>query len=217
MTAAPSIGLDNDRPRAQRGVRLNTVTNRDFEDLTDPFRRELLAHCYRMLGSVQDAEDLVQETYLRAWRSFDQFEGRSSIRVWMYKIATMACLTALETRRRRLLPSDLAAPSHDAREALASAEPGIVWLQPIPDRLISESGNDPAAAASSQSGIRLAFIAALQSLSARQRAVLILRDVLCMRALLKWRRYSTPPPRRSTACFAGLELNSSSAGRPKTS
>ncbi|MBF6558293.1 MAG: sigma-70 family RNA polymerase sigma factor [Acidimicrobiales bacterium] len=164
------------------GALVTTRANRDFEDLTDPFRRELLAHCYRMLGSVQDAEDLVQETYLRAWRSFDRFEGRSSLRVWLYKIATMACLTALEARRRRPLPSDLSAPSHDAGQALAPPEPGMVWLQPMPDGLIAAPGSDPAATINSQAGIRLAFIAALQMLSARQRAVLILRDVLSMRA-----------------------------------
>ncbi|HEY7916651.1 MAG TPA: sigma-70 family RNA polymerase sigma factor [Acidimicrobiales bacterium] len=159
-----------------------SATNEEFETLTDPFRRELLAHCYRMLGSIQDAEDLVQEVYLRAWRSFDRFEGRSSIRVWLYKIATMTCLSALEARRRRPLPSDLSAPSHDPGQTLAPDEPGIAWMQPIPDALITASTRDPAAAVASRAGIRLAFIAALQRLSARQRAVLILRDVLSMRA-----------------------------------
>jgi RNA polymerase sigma-70 factor (TIGR02960 family) len=155
-----------------------TVADTEFAARTDPFRKELLAHCYRMLGSIHDAEDLVQETYLRAWRAFDRFEGRSSVRLWLYKIATMACLTALEGRARRPLPSGLAAPSDDHRVALASAEPSVPWLQPAPDF----ASNDPAAVVSSRAGIRLAFIAALQHLPARQRAVLILRDVLAWQA-----------------------------------
>jgi RNA polymerase sigma-70 factor (ECF subfamily) len=153
-----------------------------FVALTDPFRPELLAHCYRMLGSIHDAEDLVQETYLRAWRAFDRFEGRSSLRLWLYKIATMACLTALEGRARRPMPSGLAAPSDDHHVALAPAEPSVPWLQPAPDLSTAGSSADPAAVVSSRVGIRLAFIAALQHLTARQRAVLILRDVLAWRA-----------------------------------
>jgi RNA polymerase sigma-70 factor (TIGR02960 family) len=152
-----------------------TVSNSDFETLTDPFRRELLAHCYRMLGSIQDAEDLVQETYLRAWRSFDQFEGRSSLRVWLYKIATMACLNALET-------SFLGPASHDPRLGLSADKPDVAWLQPAPDALIAPMSSDPSFMVDSRASVRLAFIAALQNLSARQRAVLILRDVLSMRA-----------------------------------
>ncbi|MEY9873659.1 RNA polymerase sigma-70 factor (TIGR02960 family) [Streptacidiphilus sp. MAP12-33] len=153
------------------------VPDAEFATLTEPFRRELLAHCYRMLGSVHDAEDLVQETYLRAWRGFDRFEGRSSVRRWLYRIATMACLTALETRARRPLPSGLGAPSDDARAPVAEREPGVPWLEPVPDRLLG----DPATVAASRAGVRLAFIAALQFLTARQRAVLTLRDVLAFR------------------------------------
>ncbi|MFI6515879.1 sigma-70 family RNA polymerase sigma factor [Spirillospora sp. NPDC050679] len=151
----------------------------EFAALTEPFRPELLAHCYRILGSVHDAEDLVQETYLRAWRGFAGFEGRSTVRRWLYKIATMACLTALETRSRRPLPSGLGAPADDHRIAVAAAEPAVPWLQPVPDALLG--AGDPAAIVAGRSGVRLAFIAALQLLPARQRAVLTLRDVLAFR------------------------------------
>src|SRR6476646_8851326 len=101
----------------------------DFADLTSPFRGELLAHCYRLLGSVDEAEDLVQETYLRAWRSFGGFEGRSSVRTWLYRIATNACLTALERRGRRPLPSGLGGPA-GGPEAPMVAGPEVPWLQP---------------------------------------------------------------------------------------
>ena len=149
----------------------------DFTDLTSPFRGELLAHCYRMLGSVDEAEDLVQETYLRAWRSFGGFEGRSSVRTWLYRIATNACLTALERRGRRPMPSGLAGPAADPDAALAPA-PEVPWLQPVPDALLAGAGEDPASAVAARAGIRLALVAAQQHLPARQRAMLILRDVL---------------------------------------
>ena len=149
----------------------------DFTDLTSPFRRELLAHCYRMLGSVDEAEDLVQETYLRAWRSFGRFEGRSSVRTWLYRIATNACLTALERRGRRPMPSGLAGPAADPDIALVPA-PEVPWLQPVPDELLAGAGEDPASAVAARAGIRLALVAAQQYLPARQRAMLILRDVL---------------------------------------
>ncbi|MFF2132891.1 RNA polymerase subunit sigma-70 [Streptomyces olivochromogenes] len=155
------------------------TSNSEFAALTEPFRPELFAHCYRLLGSIHDAEDLVQETYLRAWRAFDRFEGRSSVRRWLYKIATMACLTALETRSRRPLPSGLGAPSDDHRVAVAAREPSVAWLQPAPDALLG--ADDPAAVMAARTAVRLAFIAALQFLPARQRAVLTLRDVLAFR------------------------------------
>jgi RNA polymerase sigma-70 factor (TIGR02960 family) len=151
----------------------------EFATLAEPFRPELLAHCYRILGSIHDAEDLVQETYLRAWRGFGGFEGRSSLRRWLYKIATMACLTALETRSRRPLPSGLGAPSDDHQVSIAAREPSVPWLEPVPDALIG--ADDPATLVARQAGVRLAFIAALQLLPARQRAVLTLRDVLAFR------------------------------------
>ena len=153
------------------------TVSEDFTSATGRFRGELLAHCYRMLGSAEEAEDLVQETYLRAWRSFEGFEGRSSVRTWLYRIATNACLTALERRARRPLPSGLGAPSGDP-ETTVVAGPEVPWLQPLPDALLAADRADPSAVAASRAGIRLAFVAALQHLSARQRAVLILRDVL---------------------------------------
>ena len=136
------------------------------------YRRELLAHCYRMTGSVYEAEDLVQETYLRAWRSYDGFEGRSSVRTWLYRIATNVCLTNLEGKDRRPLPTGLG--TEDARpgdELVKDTE--IAWLEPVPDTAVMVAERD---------SIRLAFIAALQYLPARQRAVLILRDVLRWKA-----------------------------------
>jgi len=153
------------------------TVSEDFASLTGPFRGELLAHCYRMLGSAEEAEDLVQETYLRAWRSYAGFEGRSSVRTWLYRIATNVCLTAIERRGRRPLPSGLGAPADDPGAAVVAA-PEVPWLQPFPDALLAAEAADPAAVTASRAGIRLAFVAALQYLSARQRAVLILRDVL---------------------------------------
>ncbi len=155
--------------------------NEDFLRQADPYRRELLAHCYRMLGSVHDAEDLVQETYLRAWRSYDQFEGRSSLRTWLHRIATRACLTALESRSRRPMPTGLGAPSSDPGDTLVQ-QPEVPWLEPVPDAMVGAEGTDPATIVTSRESIRLALIAALQHLPPRQRAVLILREVLQWRA-----------------------------------
>ncbi|MGH3248923.1 MAG: sigma-70 family RNA polymerase sigma factor [Trebonia sp.] len=158
------------------------AVSEDFARLTDPFRPELLAYCYRMLGSVHDAEDQVQETMIRAWRSFGDFEGRSSLRTWLYRIATNACLRALENSGRRPLPSGLGGPSEDPEAPLAGARREVPWLQPVPDALVSAGFADPAEVVASRQGMRLALIAALQYLSPRQRAVLILRDVLRWRA-----------------------------------
>ncbi|WP_336205912.1 sigma-70 family RNA polymerase sigma factor [Nonomuraea sp. LPB2021202275-12-8] len=156
-------------------------SNEDFLRLADPMRRELLAHCYRMLGSVHDAEDLVQETYLRAWRAYDGFEGRSSLRTWLYRIATTQCLTALDSRGRRPLPTGLGAPASEPTAPLV--ERGEVpWLEPVPDGIVGAGADDPAAIVTSRESIRLALVAALQHLPPRQRAVLILRDVLKWRA-----------------------------------
>ncbi len=140
----------------------------DFDTLTGRYQRELLAHCYRMSGSVHEAEDLVQETFLRAWKASAGFQGRSSVRTWLYRIATNVCLTNLEGKPRRPLPTGLGtADSAPSDELLEDHE--VPWLEPIPDAAVEVAERDT---------IRLAFVAALQHLPARQRAVLILRDVL---------------------------------------
>ena len=162
---------------ARAGLGQTMTVSEDFTSRTGRFRGELLAHCYRMLGSAEEAEDLVQETYLRAWRSYDGFEGRSSVRTWLYRIATNVCLTAIERSGRRPLPSGLGAPAEDP-EAPLVAGPEVPWLQPFPGAPLAAEREDPAAVAVSRAGIRLALVAALQYLSARQRAMLILRDVL---------------------------------------
>ncbi|MEV6429740.1 sigma-70 family RNA polymerase sigma factor [Nocardia sp. NPDC051463] len=153
----------------------------EFAAQTAQYRRELLAHCYRMVGSVDDAEDLVQETMLRAWRGYREFEGRASMRTWLYRIATNACLNALQHSSRRVLPSGLSGPSDDPETVpLLSSE--IPWLQPMPDVRIEPESSDPAAIVAAREGMRLALIAVWQYLPPRQRAVLILRDVLRWKA-----------------------------------
>lgn len=152
----------------------------DFLARAEPYRRELLAHCYRMTGSLHDAEDLVQETFLRAWKSFDRFEGKSSVRTWLHRIATNTCLTALEGRQRRPLPTGLGAPSSDPTDELVERSE-VPWLEPLPESLHDDPA-DPLTIVGSRESVRLAFVAALQHLSPRQRAVLLLRDVLQWRA-----------------------------------
>ncbi len=153
------------------GTRVTTDSTTELDDfptLTARYQRELLAHCYRMSGSVHEAEDLVQETLLRAWKASADFEGRSSVRTWLYRIATNVCLTNLESRPRRPLPAGLGTPDQLAGDAL-ELDPEIPWLEPVPDAAVVVAEKE---------SIRLAFVAALQHLPARQRAVLILRDVL---------------------------------------
>ncbi len=151
----------------------------DFSAAAEPYRRELLAHCYRMTGSLHDAEDLVQETLLRAWKAYDRFEGKSSVRTWLHRIATNTCLTALENRQRRPLPTGLGAPSSDPTADLVEGAE-VPWLEPLPDAagdpLILQRSSD------NRESVRLAFVAALQHLSPRQRAVLLMRDVLQWKA-----------------------------------
>jgi len=152
----------------------------EFVAVTEEFRRELVSHCYRLLGSVHDAEDQVQETYLRAWRAYADFDERkASMRTWLHRIATNTCLTALESRGRRAMPSGLGGPADDPVAAPLDRRPELPWLQPIPDALLPD---DPAAIVTTRSSVRLAFVAALQHLPAKQRVVLILRDVLAWRA-----------------------------------
>jgi len=150
-----------------------------FETHAEPYRRELLAHCYRMTGSLHDAEDLVQETLLRAWKAYDRFEGKSSMRTWLHRIATNTCLTALEGRQRRPLPTGLGASSSDPTAELVERRE-VAWLEPLPDQ--ADDPADPSVIVGSRESVRLAFVAALQHLSPRQRAVLLLRDVLQWKA-----------------------------------
>ncbi|MBV9796017.1 MAG: RNA polymerase subunit sigma-70 [Actinobacteria bacterium] len=152
----------------------------EFEAATAPYRRELIAHCYRMTGSVQEAEDVVQDAYLRAWRAFGRFEQRSSVRAWLYRITTNTCLTALQRRARRPLPSGLGPPS---RDPLAPARPersGVRWLEPVPDRLVIDELGDPAEVVAARASVRLALVAAMQLLSPRQRAAFLLCEVLAL-------------------------------------
>jgi RNA polymerase sigma-70 factor, ECF subfamily len=156
-------------------MNLTTIDEHEFGALAEPYRRQLQAHCYRFMGSVQDAEDMVQETFLRAWRRRETFEGRASFRAWLYKIATNACLDRLKKLPRRVVPMTYQAVSTVAEPIPASVmEP--IWLEPYPDDLLGD-GN-PEETISSREHITLAFIIALQLLPPRQRAVLILRDVL---------------------------------------
>jgi RNA polymerase sigma-70 factor, ECF subfamily len=153
----------------------------DLDQASAAYRGELLAHCYRMLGSLHDAEDLVQETLLRAWRFAGGYdESRGSPRTWLYRIATNACLSYLEGRQRRALPVDLNGPSPVPDVEKIGQRLEIPWLEPFPDALVP--AGDPSAVIEARESIRLAFIAALQHLPPRQRAVLILRDVLAMPA-----------------------------------
>ncbi len=148
-----------------------------FVGLAEPFRSELQAHCYRMLGSLTDAEDLVQETLLRAWKSRHTYAGRAPFRAWLYRIATNACLDELAARPKRGLPSSFSGPA-DPAEAPRPPLADPVWLHPFPDRLLPAWGSSPDARYDQRESIRLAFLVALHELAPRQRAVLLLRDVL---------------------------------------
>jgi len=153
----------------------------ELERVLERHRRELTAYCYRMLASPFEAEDAVQETMLRAWRSYDRFEGRAALRSWLYRIATNVCLDMLNGRERRARPMDLG-PAREPVEANLNALPEVTWIEPVPDAMLAPAEGDPAEVAVARESIRLAFVAALQHLPARQRAVLILREVLRWKA-----------------------------------
>jgi RNA polymerase sigma-70 factor (ECF subfamily) len=174
-------------PSAQRPDPLTLLNSsrrgdRDaFQQLAEPYRRELRLHCYQMLGSVHDSEDLVQETFLRAWRGLNSFEGRASFRGWLYRIATNACLNALAARggTRRVLPETHGPPSDQPPEGEPATE--VTWLEPYPDTAvegIADSAPSPEARYEMREAVQLAFVATIQHLPPRQRAVLLLRDVL---------------------------------------
>jgi RNA polymerase sigma-70 factor, ECF subfamily len=160
---------------------MTDVAAPDLERTLEQHRVELTGYCYRMLGSSFEAEDAVQETMVRAWRGFDRFEGRSALRSWLYRIATNVCLDMIEGRQRRALPMDLVSSSSGDSEA-GPRLPESKWIQPIPDGRAVPPTEDPAEVTESRESIRVALIAALQHLPARQRAVLILREVLRWKA-----------------------------------
>ncbi|MEU1021144.1 sigma-70 family RNA polymerase sigma factor [Streptomyces sp. NPDC005904] len=156
-------------------------TTTDLDVTLEKYRVELTGYCYRMLGSAFEAEDAVQDTMVRAWRSFEKFEGRSSVRSWLYRIATNVCLDMLNAGNRRARPMDLTAAAPLAQAAL-TPRPDNTWLEPMPDARVLPTPSDPAEAAVAKESVRLAFVAALQSLPPKQRAVLILREVLAWKA-----------------------------------
>ncbi|MCF3122202.1 MULTISPECIES: sigma-70 family RNA polymerase sigma factor [Streptomyces] len=156
-------------------------TTTDLDVTLEKYRVELTGYCYRMLGSAFEAEDAVQDTMVRAWRSFEKFEGRSSVRSWLYRIATNVCLDMLNAGNRRARPMDLTAAAPLAQAAL-TPRPDNTWLEPMPDARVLPTTSDPAEAAVAKESVRLAFVAALQNLPPKQRAVLILREVLAWKA-----------------------------------
>ncbi|MEV7077525.1 sigma-70 family RNA polymerase sigma factor [Streptomyces sp. NPDC093516] len=158
-----------------------TAAPTDLDTRLEAHRKELTGYCYRMLGSSFEAEDAVQDTMVRAWRSYDKFEGRSSLRSWLYRIATNVCLDMLTAGNKRARPMDLTDSTPLAQAAL-SPRPDNTWLEPMPDARVLPTTHDPAEAAVAKESVRLAFMAALQQLPAKQRAVLILREVLAWKA-----------------------------------
>ena len=160
---------------------LGATAPRELELKLEQYRSELTGYCYRMLASTFEAEDAVQETMVRAWRSYDRFEGRAALRSWLYRIATNVCLDMLEGRKRRALPMDLGPASSGAVEP-GPMLPEVTWIEPMPDARVAPADGDPAEVAVARETIRLAFVAALQHLPPRQRAVLILCEVLRWKA-----------------------------------
>jgi RNA polymerase sigma-70 factor (ECF subfamily) len=173
-TVSPSPAADEQLLEAARGGDEGA-----FQSLVEPRRGELHAHCYRMLGSVHDAEDALQETMLRAWKGMSKFEGRSSLRSWLYTIATNTCLNAIERRPKRVLPIDYG-PATDPHDGPGNPVVEEVWIEPYPDEKlgVEDGPAGPEARYEQREAVELAFIAALQTLPANQRAVLILREVL---------------------------------------
>jgi RNA polymerase sigma-70 factor (ECF subfamily) len=156
---------------------LPSTSTAQLHDEFDRLRDALVAHCYQMTGSYQDAEDVVQETYLRAVRAVEGFEARSSLKTWLYRIATNTCITALNHRSRRVLPSGLGPPSDDPA-ARTFADRSVAWLEPLPDAVLDRRNSDPGEVVVQRESVRLALIAALQYLPVRQRAAFLLREVL---------------------------------------
>jgi RNA polymerase sigma-70 factor, ECF subfamily len=162
---------------------VTTVLTDELDPRLLEHRRELTGYCYRMLGSAFDADDAVQETMVRAWRGLADFEGRSALRSWLYRIATNVCLDQLSGRQRRATPMDLSgSPWQPVEASLAARRPGTAWVEPVLDRQVVAEDSDPAEQAVQRESIRLAFVSALQHLPPRQRAVLLLREVLRWRA-----------------------------------
>jgi RNA polymerase sigma-70 factor (ECF subfamily) len=154
-----------------------TANHAEFLKQVEPFRAELKAHCYRMSGSASDAEDLVQDSLIKAWKNLGQFEGRSSLRRWLYTVATRTCLDALESKRARILPTALGPASAADADPMPPTEE-VSWLEPYPDSALESGERSPEARYSARESVALAFLSALQLLPAKQRAVLLLRDVL---------------------------------------
>ncbi len=179
----------------------------------EQYRTELRGHCYRMLGSLFEADDAVQETMVKAWQSLDRFEGRSSVRSWLYRIATNVCLDSLRSRQRRALPMDLSSPV-PATTAPTNVLADSVWVEPAPTGDVVPSDADPEQRAVLSDSVRLAFVAALQTLPPRQRAVLVLREVLCWQATEVAELLDTTVAsvnsalQRARATLAGLDLES---------
>ena len=171
--SAPRPAYDGARMQGSSAVKPGVA---ELEEQFELVRRELIAHCYRMLASPFEAEDAVQETFIRAWKGIERFEGRAALRSWLYRIATNVCLDMLSSRERRARPMDLG-PSREPIIENLSSLPEVTWIQPAPDGLVLPEG-DPAEVAVARESIRLAFVAALQHLPPRQRAVLLLCEVL---------------------------------------
>src|SRR5438105_2875779 len=181
MTTTPADDHTGDRSEGRESRLPEVAATTDLGSQLEQHRRELTAYCYRMLGSAFEAEDAVQETLLRAWKSFDTFEGRAAVRSWLYRIATNVCLDMLSGRERRARPMDLG-PAGTADAPLGEPLPEVTWIGPIPDGRVLQAGGDPAEVAEQRDSIRLALVAALQHLPPKQRAVLIFREVLRWKA-----------------------------------